>query len=238
MQGQLCTELGLCVSGTECASGWCVRAVVMVDVPAGPFSMGCNAAIDSQCFSDEGSLRTVDVPRFAIDATEVTAGAYDDCVAAGACTAPSDCGRRGPHHPVVCVDRFQADAYRQWRGKRLPTEAEWEKAARGTDGRIWATGNTAPTCAQANMDGCVSGNLPRTWPAGSQAGAVSPYGAFDMAGNVWEWTADWHDEAQQFRSVRGGSWVYEPRVARASTRDAYAPSARYNDLGLRCARSP
>jgi formylglycine-generating enzyme required for sulfatase activity len=205
----------------------------MVAVPGGAFIVGCNAAVSEDCYGGDRELPagTETLPGFFIDRTEVTAGAYAACVSAGACRAPN-CNSDSPEHPVVCVSWNDARDYCAWRGARLPSEREWEKAARETDGRIWPTGNTPPTCAQANISGCG-----RAWPARSQPGAASPYGALDMAGNVLEWTTDWIDAAaQQYRVFRGGAWVYGALYARASFRWVGLAN-RVGFLGFRCAQS-
>ncbi len=265
-KGEPCNARGLCGSGLACVSGLCEAtgtsptdagtsptdagtsptdagtsptdagtvAADMVDVPAGSFIVGCNAAVSEACFGGQNELPagTESLGAFRIDRTEVTAGAYDVCVSEGACTAPS-CTSASSAHPVVCVDWYQATAFCAWRGARLPTELEWEKAARGTNGQIWPTGNTAPTCAQANIEGCDGA----AWPAGSQPGAASPYGALDMAGNVLEWTDSWYAAAQQYRVFRGGNWGNGALDARASVRRGFEPSYRNDNIGLRCAQS-
>jgi len=207
----------------------------MVRVSAGEFFMGCNEKVDKECDSDEKPGRIVDLPGFAIDKTEVTVADYKKCMDAGKCTQPgtgSLCnwgvsGRK--NHPVNCVDWGQAAAYCKWVGKRLPTEAEWEKAARGTDGRKYPWGNTWDE-KKANVGS--SGTV----PVDSYADVESPYGALNMAGNVWEWTADWYDEEHKDRSVRGGSWLTNPQYARVSSRYRVVPGPRVDDIGFRCAR--
>ena len=207
-------------------------AADMVDVPAGPFLAGCNTAVGEQCLGGDNELPsdTMNLPGFRIDRTEVTAAAYAACVTAGVCTAPT-CSSDSPQHPVVCVDWNQARAFCGWRGARLPSEEEWEKAARGTEGRIWPTGNTEPTCTQANIDNCEG----RAWAAGSQPATASPYGALDMVGNVWEWTESAFDA--NTRVFRGGGWGDVARNARASVRFGFVPSRRFDDIGFRCAQS-
>ncbi len=202
---------GKCVGAPECPAGTlasgesCVRSSEMVSVPAGEFWMGCHAT-DSECVGDEKPGRMVYLDAFKIDKTEVTVDAYAACVNAGICSAPdttsqycvtehNNWGKSGrDNHPVNCVDWFQADAYCRWGGKQLPTEAQWEKAARGTDGRIYPWGNKVASCTHAVMDdggqGCGT-NLSNS--VGSKPAGASPYGALDMSGNVWEWTADWYD---------------------------------------------
>jgi len=235
----------------------------MVSVPAGEFIMGSD---DDQ--DDEKPRRTVYLDAFSIDKTEVTVAAYKACVDAGSCSAPSTTSRfcSGDYatynnwntsgrddYPVNCVDWSQAKTYCNWAGKRLPTEAEWEKAARGTDGREYPWGNGGTQCSVAVMNdgggkGCGSD---RTWPVGSKPSGASPYGALDMAGNVWEWTADWYDagyyadapeknpngpQSGTERVNRGGGFSSPASDLRASNRVISAPSGTHELLGFRCAR--
>jgi formylglycine-generating enzyme required for sulfatase activity len=215
----------------------------MVRVPAGAFHYGCNASVDSQCEDDEKPGKRVTLPAFTIDKTEVMASAYGACVNTGTCTKPKTGGScnwgksgRGDH-PINCVDWIQAKAYCSWAGKRLPTEQEWEKAARGTDGRKYPWGNQSASCARAVMnDGGTGCGDNKTWPVGSKPSGASPYGAQDMAGNVWEWTSDWYDSKKKGRVLRGGSWGYDARRVRASSRGRYYPAFRSNSYGFRCAQ--
>jgi len=266
-----CTGSDSCVDGqcvwqaddyaVNCSNGMCL-------ISAGSFWMGCNSAVDDDCSSDESPYHEVTLGGYYMDKTEVTVAAYGMCVTAGACTAPStgfDCnwnvsGREG--HPVNCVTWTQSGAYCAWAGKRLPTEAEWEKAARGTDGRKYPWGNEATTCEYAVMDDGTNGGCgtDSTWDVCSKSPAGdSPYGLCDMSGNVWEWVSDWYDsgyyssspasnptgpDSASTRVGRGGSFAYggsfdyyfDDVYLRASDRDDVNPSDYSHFLGFRCAR--
>jgi|GEM_PF-2288603 len=139
-------------------------------------------------------------------------------------------------HPVVGVSWFEAAAYAKWAGKQLPSERIWEKAARGTDERIYPWGNEPPDKNRANFGRTVGA----TTSVGRYEAGKSPYGAYDMAGNVWEWCEEWWDEANELKVLRGGSWLNDPVVLRASDRDGFNPSIRdwVNNVGFRCARTP
>ncbi len=240
-EGEAKALLAALKAGKEPGGG---RGGVMVRVSDGPFFMGCNPKVDTECYDDEKPGKTVQVAAFKIDETEVTVSAYAACVKAVVCTSPSTGGAcnwgrvdRG-EHPVNCVDWNQATTYCGWVEKRLPTEAEWEKAARGTDGRKYSWGNQLDA-AKANLFGPMDG-FEKTAPVGSfKEGAkngASPYGALDMAGNVWEWVSDGY-KSGAFRSIRGGGWNLDPILGRASIRRRNVPHARLNDLGFRCAQS-
>ena len=154
----------------------------MVLVPAGPFTMGSNRGSDN-----EQPVHDVTLAAFYIDQYEVTNAQYRACVEAGGCAEAPGCSERYDDpdkvdHPVVCIDWHQARAYCEWRGDRLPTEAEWEKAARGTDGRTYPWGEIVVSDL-----GNYDYNSEDTTPVGSYLYGVSPYGVYDMAGNVWEW---------------------------------------------------
>ena len=181
----------------------------MVLVPAGTFQMGCDSAHNGgygcgAAHSDELPLHMVTLDAYRIDRTEVTNAQYAQCVAAGGCTVPADYSSStcSPYYnkatyakyPVIHVTWHQADAYCRWAGKRLPSEAEWEKAARGaSDTRAYPWGDGTPTCALVNGD--VNGYcVGDTNAVGSYPAGVSPYGALDMAGNVWEWVNDWYSD--------------------------------------------
>ncbi len=247
------------------------RTGEMVSVPGGAFYMGCNEAVDTECDEDEKPGRQVSVNAFTMDKTEVTVAQFGQCVDAGACssdgvTMPYWAGQTHPEwawacnwgqrdrewHPINCVEWEQARRYCAWAGKRLPTEAEWEKAARGTEGWKYPWGNRGYGAAGgvANIgDETAKRSQPRwtiaegyddgyygTAPVGSFPAGASPYGAVDMVGNVWEWTVDWYDEGHQFRAVRGGSWRDQPLNARASIRNWGDPGNRSMLQGFRCAQ--
>ncbi len=218
-----------------------------VSVPAGDFAMGCEAQVDTDCMDDEKPLHTVSLGAFQIDRTEVTQDQYTACVQASVCDEPQctwDCTRTD--FPAACIEWSQAKAYCSWVGKRLPTEAEWEKAARGTTGLKYPWGNQDVDCTRANMVGC--GDALQN--VGSHPDGASPYGALDMSGNVVEMVADWYDAtfyqaspmsdptgpATGTRYVgRGGGYKSEAVWQRASSRDWYDLSDWSEPLGFRCA---
>jgi formylglycine-generating enzyme required for sulfatase activity len=177
----------------------------MLSVPGGTFVMG----VDDEGEQDERPAHSVAVAGFWLDETEVTQRAYAECVAAGKCRTPDSLATsrlvfghpelfRRPDHPVVGVSWFDAKAYCEWRGRRLPTEAEWEHAARGDDGRRFVWGN-AP--AEPSRFG-VFGGRRATEPVGSRPEGRGPYGHLDLAGNVWEWVADEYDPYAYRRATR------------------------------------
>ena len=216
-------------------------------VPAGAFVMGNDAGWEGQKPAHEVSLDA-----YWIDETEVTNRMYALCVDAGECTAPRDVSSytreqyyRDPataDFPVLHLSWEDADRYCSWAGRALPTEAQWEKAARGTDGRLYPWGNQAPSNDRLNNFDVSF--LEDTLQVGSYPEGISPYGALDMAGNVWEWTADWFNPypggdpaasdgyGQVYRVMRGGSFV---DAADATTRYANNPELRMHDIGFRCA---
>jgi formylglycine-generating enzyme required for sulfatase activity len=221
--------------------------MILLYVEAGEFLMG-SAASDSEANNDEKPPHKVYLDAYWIDRTEVTKEQYQKCVAAGKCAAPSCSGTGQGDHPVVCVSWQDAADYCAWAGRRLPTEAEWEKAARGTDGRKYPWGNEPPDDRRCNFNQ----NVRNTTPADNYLAGASPYGALDMAGNVWEWTADWYNETYysgvptpnpqgpesgQYRVLRGGSWDNNQRNVRAACRYRNNPDFEYYIVGFRCARS-
>ena len=237
-----------------CTNPTPAKPSLLGDVPAGQTSMGCHVAVDEECKADELPMHAVSLDAFRIDATEVTQAQYVECVLAGACLAPTcdwdPCGARA-NHPVVCVNREDALSYCKHEGKRLPTEAEWEKAARGEAGLKFPWGNDPADCAHANLAGCVGG----TEPVGSHPSGASPYGALDMAGNVVEWVSDIYDPTYYGVSPapdpqgpaatatygsyvgRGGGWNSTAIWHRASARDDYEGTYFKKTFGLRCAVS-
>lgn len=219
------------------------KGVPMRLVPAGDFEMGSDRGD-----TDEAPVHSVYLDAFAIDKYEVTNSLYRACVNAGACYPPHDTSAyessQFADHPVLYVDWDMAKTYCEWRGGKLPTEAQWEKAARGTDGRTYPWGEGID-CSKANYLGCSSSTSNvMTYSAG-----VSPYGVYDMAGNVWEWVSDWYSETYyqsspeqnptgpdsgNLRVVRSGAWNVGVEVVRTSLRNAKPPSAFDNDVGFRC----
>lgn len=251
-----CMGVAFLLSGSSnaLAKPTSAKAGAMVMVPAGKFYMGCNEQVDKVCLADEKPGKEVHVPAFRIDKYEVTVAQYKKCVDAGTCTKPKtgesfNWSRDDrENHPVNGVSWNDAQAYCKWVGnKRLPTEQEWEKAARGTDGRKYTWGSKGYGSRKvANIADKNSGLRwtakkyvdphKETAPVGSYPEGVSPYGALDMVGNVSEWTDGWYTKGER-RPIRGGSWFTIPRLARASSRVGFEPGGRYKVLGFRCAKT-
>jgi len=227
--------------------------VEWVRIPGGSFNMG------SKDFEWAQPVHRVTVRTFEMTKTLVTVEQYKACVDAGACTAPDTGGKcnwgqsdRGKH-PINCVDWYQAQAYAKWAGGRLPTEAEWEYAAR-SGGRDWKYpwGNENATCERAVMDdGGYGCGRDSTWPVCSKPSGNTTQGLCDMAGNVWEWVQDWYHDSYNgaptdgsawesptgsHRVYRGGSWNGGAGDVRAAFRYDYSPGLRGDDLGFRVAR--
>jgi len=252
----------------------------MVGIPSGRYLMGTE---DGD--ADEKPVHQVTVADFCMDRTEVTVAMYAECVRGSDCPpAPTTAdwpginkddqefdsqfcnGGRPDHadHPINCVDWTQADTFCRAVGKRLPTEEEWEYAARGTDGRTYPWGDAAPSASLLNATGAeflaMGARLGRsgwrsmysgddgwesTAPVGSYPAGASPFGVLDMAGNVWEWTssgysADYRSPgSEETRVFRGGGWGYDdPSFVRTANRGKGPLGYRGADLGFRCATAP
>jgi formylglycine-generating enzyme required for sulfatase activity len=195
----------------------------MVRIPAGEFLYG-------------GKKEKIKLPEFWIDKTPVTSAEYARFVAATGHEPPQHWKGKTPSkqiadHPVTYVSWQDAAAYAKWAGKRLPTEQEWEKAARGTDGRQYPWGEQQPMRELCNFGNNEKGTTPvgKYSPQGD-----SPYGCVDMAGNVWEWTASDYDKSNKV--LRGGSWRNDADLVRSASRFWYNPGYRLNNVGFRCAR--
>ena len=187
----------------------------MIPIPAGEFVMGSNKGEN-----DDKPAHTVHLDAYEIGKYPVTVAQYRKfCTATGREMPDAPDWAWENDHPMVYVTWFDAEAYCRWAGGRLPTEAEWEKAARGTDGRTYPWGDTwdKNKCANRQL------GLTSTVRVGSYPAGASPYGCMDMAGNVWEWCADWYDEdyyktspsgnpegpsSGDSRVLRGGCWGY------------------------------
>ena len=230
------------------------QGITMVLVPAGKFILGSNLGN-----FNERPVHEVELDAFYMDLYEVTNATYQACVDTGECTPPGINSLGGfltnyyddtqyAEYPVVYVNWFQARTYCEWRDAQLPSEAQWEKAARGTEGFTYPWGPYL-TCNRANYAGCI--NL--TSEVGSFPDGVSPYGVHDLAGNVWEWVADWYSDTYyqtspfpsnplgpvdgQFRGLRGGSFVDDENSQRSFYRHKELPENFNWNIGFRCAKN-
>ena len=288
MRWALIVPVGLVWS---CASEPITCPVDMVAVPAGRFEMGTGDAEidrllssyhgDRSLYEPEFPSHTVELPAFCIDRTEVTQKQYQRFVEATGrerpfvdrdWAAPFNWSDAGPpagleQHPVVLVSYFDAEAYCGWAGKALPTEAEWEKAARGSDGRRYPWGDEWDASRLHSAAAWADGELEtmerwKTWwesvyrvelrgktattaPVSSHPAGASPYGAQDMAGNVFEWVDAWfeaypgspygHPEfGGKYRVVRGGDWYLDRVYTRAAARLRSPPEHKVTTIGFRC----
>jgi formylglycine-generating enzyme required for sulfatase activity len=235
-----------------------------VRIPSGTYLMG---SPDTEGDADEHPRHNVTVTSFCMQRLEVTVDEYQACINAGSCTpAGTDAmcninlaATRG-NHPINCVDWHQATAYCSYKNARLPTEMEWEFAARGTDGRKYPWGNTAPNPRRVNAcgDECVayahrvhndtktamysgSDGFEETAPVGSYPAGTSPFGVLDMAGNVYEWTSSpycyypQHTCTSPYRMYRGGAW-YTDKTVSVATRNGNVETEKSVVVGIRCAK--
>lgn len=242
---------------------------VMIYIPAGQFVIGSQPNEDDAA-ADEQPQHTVYLSGFWIDQTETTNAQYRQCVAAGVCRPPEYAiSYTRPHYyddpafdqyPVIWVSWEDANTYCRWAGKRLPTEAEWEAAARGSQPRRYPWGNEWPDGRLANLCDIhcefdyrhidIDDHYADTSPVGSYVDGASPYGLLDMAGNVWEWVADWYAEdyyawtsernpqGPQYgteRVMRGGAWNMWQQDIRTAAREKGRPVVTYPNVGFRCA---
>jgi eukaryotic-like serine/threonine-protein kinase len=246
------TAVGLQPAFTRVAAS---DGMQQVYISSGGFLMGASET-DMDAGAEEKPQHSVYVSAFWIDRYEVTNAQYEQCVLAGKCPQPAKNGSKTrpayfdspdfSDYPVIFVSWEDARAYCEWAGRRLPSEAEWEKAARGTEGQLYPWGKEAPRMGLANFNGQVGD----TKPVGTYPEGASPYGALDMAGNVSEWVADWFGKGYyvdspaknppgpddgEFRILRGGSWFNQSRAMRAAFRLWNLPSISSDSIGFRCA---
>jgi iron(II)-dependent oxidoreductase len=237
----------------------------MVYIPSGEFIMGSSDK-DVEMFlqlfiyrrpsrfANEQPQHTVYLDSFYIDKYEVTNARYGEFIKATGHSAPVYWNNElynQPEQPVIGITWEDARAYAEWAGKRLPTEAEWEKAARGTDGRIWPWGNEWDAAKLNGNDvGAIDGYIYSS-PVGSFPQGASPYGVHDMAGNAWEWIEDWYDAnyysyspkinpkgpaSGNYHVLRGGDWSMNKDFTRCASRFGLGPGSMLT--GFRCAKSP
>lgn len=232
----------------------------LVTIQAGKFKMGCDITVPQACSANELPLHTVYLGTYEILKYEVTNGEFAKCVSDGECAPPFQEYSRTrtqyygepayANYPVQYVTYYQARDYCRWAGMRLPTEAEWEKAARGASGAPpYPWGYETPDCWLLNAAFCKED----TTPAGAYEAGASPYSIMDMSGNVWEWVSDWYADnyysisplynptglsTGTYKVIRGGSFFHEMPYARVSFRFPFEPGRIASfGLGFRCARS-
>jgi formylglycine-generating enzyme required for sulfatase activity len=244
----LCTTIGQKLTSP-------VDGMIQVCVPAGKFLMGATES-DKLASPEERPQHAVTLDAFWIDQTEVTNAMYQQCVRAEKCAPPFEAKSRTrlsyygsaqfANYPVIYVKWTDADSYCRWAGRRLPSEAEWEKAARGMEGWPYPWGNAEPSEKVLNYNQFIKD----TMEVGKYPNA-SPYGALDMAGNAFEWVGDWYGEGYYVSSpainptgptggtlkvLRGGSWFNNAADVRSSFRAREYPGGRDDQSGFRCAR--
>jgi formylglycine-generating enzyme required for sulfatase activity len=227
-----------------------VLGIEWIDISAGEFQMGDNF---NEGWSDERPVHTVYLDSYKVSRYEVTFDQYDRFCDDTGWSKPDDQGWGRGNRPVINVSWNDADAFCDWLSQKtgknihLPTEAQWEKAARGTDQRRYPWGNSSPNSTRCNYNTYEG----RTQPVGSYPSGVSPYGVHDMAGNVFEWCSDWYSSdyysssprnnptgplSGTLRVLRGGSWYYPPRYLRSAARYYNGPSYTYFHIGFRLAQ--
>jgi eukaryotic-like serine/threonine-protein kinase len=255
--------------------------MTLVFVPAGEFTMGSDAddalaecqKFRSDCqrrwFTNEEPPHSVNVDAFWIDQTEVTNRMYALCVEAGVCQEPTSTGSdthssyygnpEFDNYPVIYVDWSMAKTYCEWADRRLPTEAEWEKAARGENASVYPWGDTFDgslvnfcdtNCSSPLTNKSFNDGFADVAPVGSYPSGKSVYGALDMAGNVWEWVSSLYEPypydatdgrenltSSDLRVLRGGTWIYDDILVRSAYRRQGNPSSPYSYIGFRCSRS-
>jgi formylglycine-generating enzyme required for sulfatase activity len=224
-----------------------VLGIQWIDIPAGEFLMGDNF---NEGEADEQPVHWVNLSAYKISRYEVTFAQYDTFCTETSRNKPNDYGWGRDTRPVVDVSWDDAKAFCDWLSQKtgknlhLPSEAQWEKAARGTSQGKYPWGNTSPSCDTTNYNSCEGGPL----PVGSRPADVSPYGVYDMAGNVGEWCGDRYDAAYYAvsprdnptgpgsgtrRVIRGGGWMSTADKIRCSHRDGTSPSGANNRIGFR-----
>ena len=271
LAASLCGARGSAAAQTPAApgAGEDKTGIHWTTLPSGEFMMGAD-----DLGADAQPRHGVKVRTFEMAKTLTTFGQYKKCVAAGAC-APAHVSDgtcnvyngsvwvlgklpasfQGDDQPLVCADWEEAGRFAAWAGGRLPTEAEWEYAARGAGkDRKYPWGDAAATCARAIIaEGGPGCGKRSTWPVCSKTEGNTAQGLCDMAGNVWEWTRDWyHDSykdapadasawespAGSLRVLRGGSWIRYGKLVRSALRINDAPGARFDNIGFRPVRVP
>ena len=196
---------------------------VMVYVPTEIFLMG-------------NEKNSVNVDAFYIDKYPITNNQYKKFISETNYVEPAfwkDKKFNNPDQPVVGVNWNDAVAYANWAEKRLPEEEEWEKASRGTDGREYPWGNVKPDQSLAVFDLEISKGAPTN--VGTHLSGASPFGCYDMAGNIWEWCQEWYTEGK-YRVVRGGSWINHLNILSCAYRSCSVPIGKDNNVGFRCVK--